>query len=183
MPSPHSIEWVMGRLAKDLDDLYAIPVYAHATYRSYALEHLIEHSPRTAANCIYDHMVAEAERRFQDREDIRPITIRGLKLWVFGDHSVIRWKKMDDDGSSRNYPTEQEYNFDAMQPLDGLAPEPTRVCVGYVLDPTGLEIKRVQIARPNIKRVDWCAALIPIEQRKEIGGAWQEVTKQIRAEV
>ena len=175
-----SIDAVMQRLEPLLDDLDAIPRAAHSVYQSYSPLHLIEHSRRAEAACIYDHMVAEAERRFDQRDGIRPLDIRGLRLWVVGEHTVIRFKKMDEDGTTSNYPTRQARGFDQNHPLEGVPPEPIRVSVGYLLDATAKSIKRVQVARPNgPKRVDWCAAIVPtIERRADV--AWIEITKQMR---
>ena len=170
----------MQRMEPVLDDLNAIPRAAHAAYRSYDPRHLIEHSPRSQATCIYDHMVAEADRRFGERDGVEPIDVRGLKLWVFDQHTVVRFKKMDEDGVTRNYPTLQARAFDLNRELDGVPPKPIRVTVGYLLDPTGTSIKRVQVARPNGRSVDWCAAIVPTEARRAGGKAWEEVTKQAR---
>lgn len=60
-----------------LDDLYLIPRMALATYRGYPASILIEHSLRTAATCVYDHMVAETDRRLLILADVRPLEIRG----------------------------------------------------------------------------------------------------------
>lgn len=176
-----SIDAVMHRLDSLLDDLDAIPRLAHALYRTYNPQHLIEHSPRAQATCIYDHMVAEADRRFGQRDGIRPLDIRGLKLWVVGEHTVIRFKKMDEDGTTSNYPTRQARNFDQNLELDGVPPKPIRVAVGYLLSPAEDAIERVQIARPNgRKRVDWCAAIVPAVERKADAQAWIEITRQMR---
>lgn len=175
-----SIDAVMQRLDLLLDDLDAIPRVAHRVYQSYSPAHLIEHSQRAEATCIYDHMVAEAERRFDQRDGIRPLDIRGLKLWVVGEHTVIRFKKMDEDGTTSNYPTRQARDFDQNLELEGVPPQPIRVSVGYLLDATAKQIERVQVARPNgRKRVDWCAAIVPEAQRQD-AVAWVEVTKQTR---
>lgn len=177
----HSIDVVMGRLEHVLDDFDAIARHAHATFLSYPINIRVELKPRAAANCTYDHMVAEADRRFLDVRDIKPMDIRGLKLWLFGDDVVIRLKKMDEDGKVRNYPTKQARDFDLMRPLTGLPPAPARVSVGYVLDVTGQEIVRVQVARPNGKNVDWCAAIVPQDKRQQGGKVWEDVSKQTRA--
>lgn len=167
-----SIEAVMKRLTPYLEDFDAIPRHAHAAYRSYHPKHLIEHSPRTTANCTYDHMVAEAERRFVQRRNIAPLVIRGLKVWLFGDHTAIRWKKMDEDGSTRNYPTQQAKDYDHQKQMPGFPPRPTRITVGYLLDAAGTDIVRVQVARPFGKNIAWCAAIVPGTRK------WEEVTKQ-----
>lgn len=172
----------MGRLEPYLDDFAAIATEGVRVYRTYPPNILIEHSKRTAANCIYDHMIMECERRFYDRDDVKLLDIRGLKVWLIGknQHTVIRWKKMDEDGRSRNYQTKQAEDFDRMEQLPGLPAVPSRVTVGYLLDPAGTSVQRVQVARPNGRRVDWCAAIIPKEARKPGGQMWEEVTQQSR---
>ena len=186
-----SIETVMQRLEPLLDDFDAIPRHAMSFYRSYTRasngdqvnDVLVEHSSRTAANCIYDHMVAECERRFDGRDDIRLLELRGLKLWLIGagsPHTVIRWKKMDEDGRSRNYPTKQAKDFDAQLELEGLPPEPTRVTVGYWPDAAGVSVVRAQVARPNGRLVDWCAAIVPPTERPAADKKWEDVTMQGR---
>lgn len=176
-----TIDAVMQRLEPLLDVLDAIPRAAHRTYRSYNPQHLIDHSPRAQAACIYDHMVVEAERRFSPLPEMRPIDIRGLKLWVVGEHTVIRFKKMDEDGTTRNYPTKQARDFDQNLDLEGVPQRPIRVSVGYLLDATETAIERVQIARPNGKnRVDWCAAIVPTVERSADSNAWIEISRQRR---
>ncbi len=172
----------MARLEPFLDEFNAIAMHAHTRYRTYPNEILVEHTRRSAANCTYDHMVAEAERRFADHSEVRPLEMGGLKLWLIGSdmHTVIRWKKMDENGRSRNYPTKQAKAFDRMDELPGLPPKPTRVTVGYLLDATQTQIKRVQVSRPNGRNVDWCAAIVPMEDRVAGEAIWQDVTQQSR---
>jgi hypothetical protein len=173
----------MTRLDPLLDEFSAIAHHAVNFFRGYRPDVLVELSPRSAANCIYDHMVAECERRFIGRSDVRLLDIRGLKLWLIGEdrhHTVLRWKKMDEDGRSRNYPTKQAQDFDRQQQLPGLPALPVRIAVGYLLDPSGTSVRRVQVARPNGMRVDWCAAIVPVEQRGAEGKKWADVTQQSR---
>lgn len=174
---------VMESLDPFLDDFYAIVVHGHAVYRRYPAEFLIEHSKRAAAACIYDHMGEEAERRLTGRNDVRGIEIRGLRLWLVGELAVIRAKKMDEDGRSRNYPTKQAKAFDRMEQLPGLPPIPVRLTIGYVLDATATEIKRVQIAQPNGKKIDWCSAILPPGDAVSSARRWFDVTAQERMAV
>jgi hypothetical protein len=178
--SRDSIEAVMERLSPALDTLDAIPRRAFQIYRAYNPEHLLDHDPRTQATCVYSHMAAEAIRQFAGRADIVEREVRGLRLWMIEDHTVMRFKKMDEDGTTRNYPTKQAKAFDYMQELPGIPRLPTRITVGYVLDATETQILRVQLARPNGRRVDWCAAIIPQEARDERGLIWEDMTRQQR---
>lgn len=180
MADRNSMDAVMERMGSYLDALDAIPRAAHATYRSYKPTSIFAiHSARTQANCIYDHMVDEAVTKLAGFKNIRQVESKGLKLWLFDDHTAARWKKMDEDGKSKNYPTKQAKDFDYGRQLDGLPPAPTRISVGYFLDPTQTAIARVQIARMKGKYIDWCAAIIPYENRAAGGRKWEAVTKQI----
>ena len=171
---------VMASLDPFLDDFYAIAIHGHAMYHRYPAEFLIEHSKRASAACIYDHMVEEAERRFATRSDVRAIEIRGLRLWIVGDLAVMRAKKMDEDGRSRNYPTKQAKAFDRMEQLPGLPAIPVRLTMGYLLDETETAIKRVQVAQPDGKNIDWCAAILPPEEAASSARRWIDVTAQER---
>ena len=105
----------------------------------------------------------------------------GLKLWLFETASVvIRFKKMDEDGRSRNYPTRQARDFDAQLELPGLPPKPDRLTVGYLLDETGTEFVICQIARPDGREALWCGAIVPRGDRKPGDRIWIDVTRQRR---
>lgn len=162
-----------------LDEFDAIIRMGDERYRRYATEDRIEHDIRAQAACTYCHMVADAERRFDGRKDVRLIeTVRGLKLWLVEPANVVvRLKKMDEDGRSRNYPTKQAKDFDAQLPLPGLPSPPVRLTVGYLLDPLG-SLVRAQIARPDGMEPMWCGAIIPREERKGGERIWIDVTKQ-----
>jgi hypothetical protein len=172
----------MDALDAHLDDFDQIARIAHGRYRAYAPADLIELDSRAQAVCTYCHMVAEADRRFLGRPGIRLFEIRGLKIWLFEEaNALIRWKKMDEDGLHRNYPTKQARDFDAGRELPGLPMPPVRLTVGYLLDVTGADFVRSQIAKPaGRRRALWCAAIVPFEERKEGERAWRDVTRQGR---
>ena len=153
----------------------------HARYMRYAAADLIELDIRAQAACTFCHMQSEANRRLAGRNGIRPMVYKGgLKVWLYeAANVVIRLKKMDEDGKTRNYPTKQAKAYDAQRELPGLPIPPIRLTVGYWLDPTGLSINRVQIARPDGRRVPaWCAAVVPQEQRGAGERIWIDVTRQ-----
>lgn len=160
-----------------LDDFDQICRHGHRTYRSYPAIHLVEHDGRAAAACTYSHMYEEAERRWTDRPEVKSVDVRGRKVWLVGDFAVLRLKKTDEDGRSRNYPTKQDKDYDRGLPLPGLPPPAVRLTVGYVLDPTQTEIVRVQVSLPRGKEIEWCAAIIPASTGTG-GKRWTDVTRQ-----
>lgn len=180
--SHRTMSQIMEALGDNLlDDLDAIAREAHGKYRGYDPSVLIEHDPRAQAACTYAHMVAAADRRFLNCDGVISKEIRGLKVWIFQDaDAVLRFKKMDEDGKSRNYPTKQAKNFDAQLELRGLPAKAVHLTAGYLLDETGAEIVRSQVARPDGRQVAWCGAIIPTEDRVDGEQIWVDVTRQPR---
>jgi hypothetical protein len=180
MPNRTMLE-TMDALGEELlDELDEIVRSADVRYRAYRTEDLIEHDVRAQAACTYCHMLADADRRFDGRPGVLPLDIRGLKVWLFKEANVvIRLKKMDEDGRSRNYPTKQAKAFDAQKELPGLPLPPVRITAGYLLDPTGSFV-RAQVARPDGRDPMWCGAIVPREDRKPGERIWIDVTRQGR---
>jgi hypothetical protein len=177
----HSVDQIMNALDPYLDLLDQITRSAHARYRGYNPADLLDHDARAQAACTYAHMNAEAERRFSSNQDIVGLDIRGLKLWLFKNAEVvIRFKKMDEDGNSRTYPTAQARDFDRGEELPNLPKAPVRLTAGYLLDKTKTQFERSQIARPLERGTQWCAAIVPNEERGASGRAWIDVTRQGR---
>lgn len=175
-----SLNEIMDDLGQLLEEFDQIARSAHARYRSYEPEILLDHDARAQAACTYAHMSAEAAKRFSGEDGVREIDIRGLKLWFFEKaNAVVRLKKMDEDGLTRNYPTEQAKDFDRGKELPGLPMPPVRLTAGYLLDRTSTDFVRTQVARPVArKRTLWCAAIVPPEDRKTGERIWYDVTKQ-----
>jgi hypothetical protein len=180
-----SMAQLMGYIEFLADDLDGICRSAHARYRGYGPEVLVEHDPRAAAACTYAHMAAEAERRFARYlpkvQPLDPRPLGGLKVWRVGEtgeDALLRFKKHDEDGYSRNYPTRQARQYDRGDVLPGLPSEAARLSVGYLVDPTGTEFIRTQVARPLARRIDWCAAIVPLEDRGADKKVWIDVTRQ-----
>lgn len=176
-----SMEEIMQEVDFLLDELDEICRYGFHTYRSYDPAVLIEHDPRASAACIYAHIAAEADRRFSGHERIALVDHRplgGLRVWRVDDVVLIRFKKQDEDGRSRNYPTKQAREYDAGSTLPGLPPPAVRLSVGYWLDPTNTEFRRTQVSRPLGQAIDWCVAIVPVADRAEDNQRWVDVTRE-----
>ena len=170
----------MTALDPHFDEIDIICRGGLATYRNYPPEFLVEHDPRAAASCIYSHMVAHAERDLTPKAGVVFKDIKGLKVWIVGEIATIRFKKMDEDGRARNYPTKQAQDFDKQLALPGIPLPPLNLVVGYLPDATGTQVERVQVARPMGKAIDWCAAIAPVEERAAGSARWYDVTRQVR---
>lgn len=143
-----------------LDDLYEIPRAALATYHRTPAEMRIEHTAAAAAHNVWCHMQAEAERRFDGRPKLVLKDIRGMRVWMVEDIAVLRLKKMDENGRSRNYQTPQQKKYDREATLPGLPPEAARLTAGYLLDPTGTTIDYTMVARVSGSYLPrWCVSV------------------------
>lgn len=178
------LEWTqddaMSQLDPFFDELDAICRGGLARYQEYPADVRIEHDSRATATCIYTHMVALADSLLTDKSNVTFKTIRGLKVWIIGEKATIRFKKMDDDGRTRNYPTKQARDFDRQLPLPGIPYPPLNLVVGYLPNALGTDVERVQVARPAGKAVDWCAAIVPTDERIVGQARWIDVTRQAR---
>ena len=176
-----SISEIMEAMDGFLDDFDQIAREAHGRYRAYNPADLLELDVRAQAACTYAHMVAAADRRFDGKPRVRPLEIRGLKIWLLDEPNVvIRLKKMDENGASRRYPTKQAKAFDAGKELPNLPMPPVRLTIGYHLDRTGAQFVRSQVARPEGRSIAWCAAIVAQEDREVGKPIWIDVTKQSR---
>lgn len=178
--SPAEIMEALGdALISELDEIVRA---GHSRFRAYRPEDLIELDVRAQAACTYAHMLAEGDRRFVGRPRVRSHDLQGLKLWQFEDADVvIRFKKMDEDGRTRNYPTKQAKAFDRQMELPGLPAPPVRLTAGYLLDATGTELVRSQVAKPFGRETNWCVAVVPEEERVSGERIWVDVTRQASA--
>lgn len=176
------MQQTMDALGDDLLDAFdQIARNAHSRYRAYRPADLIELDSRAQAACTYCHMLADCERRFGDMSDVRQLDIRGQKLWLLENANiVVRLKKMDEDGRSRNYPTKQAKDFDAGAELPGLPMPPVRLTAGYLLDKSASVFIRTQVARPIGREALWCGAVVPREERRAGERVWIDVTRQSR---
>lgn len=173
-----SLETVMSSFDPALlDDFDQICRLSHARYRRYPAADLLEHDGRAAAACTYCHMYEETTRRWAERGGIKPLDIRGRKVWLIGSDFVVRLKKTDEDGRSRNYPTKQDMEYDRGASLPGLPAPAIRLTVGYLLSPTQTDIIRVQVSKPRGREIEWCAAIVPASPANG-GKRWEDVTRQ-----
>lgn len=176
-----SLDQTMDALAEYLDDFDQITREAHDRYMRYDALDLVEHDRRAQAACTYSHMVAAASRKFDLKANVNTVEIRHLKLWILdGPNVAIRFKKMDENGSVRRYPTKQAEDFDAGNELPNLPMPPVRLTVGYLLNTAGTDIERSQVSRPSAKTTVWCAAIVPSALREEGEASWYDVNSQAR---
>lgn len=177
--SDRSIHSIMARLEPHLEAFDQVMRSGHKKYQSYPADIVLDHDASTQAHCTHRHLLGAAHATFDDLPGVRHLEIRGQNLWLLeAANAVIRLKKTDEDGISQNYPTPQARAFDRGEELPGLPPAPVRLTVGYLLDATGTEYIRTQVSLPVGRGVDWCAAIVPLDDREDGEAIWYDVTKQ-----
>jgi len=175
-----NISVVMNGLTDYIDIFDEVLRHGHDTYERYPPEFVVDHDASTQAHCTYRHILSMALGELGGLPQVRHFDIKGQNLWLIeAANAIIRFKKTDENGTSSNYPTSQALAFDNGDILPGLPEEATHLTVGYLLDQTGSQYVRSQIALP-LKGVGWCAAIIPDSSRDADEAAWYEVTKQTR---
>ncbi|WP_295634052.1 hypothetical protein [Novosphingobium sp.] len=176
------LEWTQDQAMSQLDFIFdhldAICRGGLARYQEYPADIRIEHDSRAKFACIYSHMETAAHARLSDLSNVIHKDIGGLKVWIVGEKATIRFKKMDEDGRTRNYPTKQAKDFDKQLPLPGIPCPPLNLVVGYWPNSLGTDVERVQVARPMGKAIDWCAAIVPTDSRIVGQPRWYDVTRQ-----
>jgi hypothetical protein len=173
-------EEAMAELDPHFDEIDAICRGGLARYQEYPADIRIEHDRRTAANCIYSHMATLADDLLTEKPDVVFLNIQGLKVWVLGERTAIRFKRMDEDGRWSNHTSQQQTDFDRQLALPGIPYPPLNLVAGYFPNATGTDVERVQIARPAGRAVDWCAAIVPTSDRIIGQPRWADITRQAR---
>lgn len=116
---------------------------------------------RCRANVIYDLMIEEARKRFSGSPDVTIVEDVQRALLVIGD-LLLRFKKVDDQLHTRNYPTQGALQFDGQLRLPGI-PRGTRVTVGYRIDELQQKLSAVLIVLAVGGRVQGAYEILPDE--------------------
>ena len=109
---------------------------------------------RTRANFISDHIAHFIDQRFRGDKHALVTKDRGFLLLNIRGKLLIRFKKLDKNGRSRNILTKQQRLFAFQRPLPGLEDE-TRLTAGYRLDELQIGIQDVLITCPVGKEMRW----------------------------
>lgn len=137
----------------------------------YTDAHRLVHSPITRASIVHDHIIDRASRYLQASPHLRLHDARGLKALVIADRYAIRFKKLDENGISRNQPTKQVQDFREQMQLPGINAI-YNLEAGYVLDDLETGISRICITCPNGGRNYW-------EYELQAGGADVSVVRDL----
>ncbi len=137
------------------------------SYQSFA----DEHSGRSVASLIHDHICEQVKRELCNNDLIYRI-FRQRNLFIYKDQLILTFKKFDEKLESKNYPTITSEKFTSQEDLDGIDSTLPRIEIGYVTDAAGSAINGIfAVYRTNLngqKQIDWSANLAdPHEYRQQ----------------
>jgi hypothetical protein len=120
---------------------------------------------RTPANVIYERMIARAVPELESLPGMHIVNGHQTVHFVYQDAVRFRFKKGDENGLSKNYPTQMALAFnDQTSDLFG-APTITRVDVVYQLDGLATRVTDVAVvARPDMN-VLWSYSITASEMK------------------
>ena len=108
-----------------------------------------EHTPRTRASAVHDHMVARARRMFGASVNAHCMDQGGLFVVMLYGRIALRFKKLDDDLRSSNIPTQQSMEFCSQELyLPGIK-RVTYLQAGYTLNRMQTGLSGAYIACPD----------------------------------
>lgn len=117
-------------------------------------------SARSRANVVWDFIVRRAQEAFENDPRVAVIPQAQTCYFLVGDRVVLRFKKGDQQGLSRNYPTQQALNYHEPE-QDLFGPGLSRVEVVYVLNATETALSSVQVVARERERIEWTYELQP----------------------
>lgn len=141
-------------LGEHLGPFYRFIDGAWDDYGKYPLDLRIEHSARSRASLVHDHIVARATRYATNATSVRVADVNGLHLFVFEARIAIRFKKLDELLRTRNQPTQQVQRFKAQMELPGIEAS-HNLEAGYILSEDQQQISAVHLLCPSGTGVYW----------------------------
>jgi len=109
-------------------------------------------SSRSRASLISDWVLTAVRREFTGIRGVRLQEVRGFPELIVKTRYIIRFKKLDRNGRSRNVLTRAQREWFSGQmsllPNDIPQEEATRIVAGYVLDLFGTEMARILVTSP-----------------------------------
>ena len=165
-----SIEEAKILLAPYHNDLYACLMKAWQRWVSEFAPLLPDTSPRARANMVYDLIIDEGRRRLSGQWGVKFVEGQSRYLLNVKDRLIVRFKKLDENLQTHNYPTLLSLQFDDQMDLpgSGFVSSLPRVTVGYRLKNFDTEIDPFVVYSVG-KRVEGSYILQP-ERQANISG-------------
>ena len=161
---------VMATLEPYFPRIFPIFINALAVYQdTYPSGVRVEHSDRTTASAIYDHVLGGFQREFMGEAGFAFLKLRGLIVLNIRDVIVARFKKVNENGIHRNLQTEQQKDLDRQADIPGLPPAASRIVLGYQPDAAMSLVERVTVRDPFN---GWAAQIVEADAEYP----WEDIT-------
>ena len=136
-------------LRRELPHIAELIYGAWHDYMAYPEEVRLDHTPRTRASAVHDHMVSRARRVFSVSVNAHCMEQGGLFVVMLYGRIALRFKKLDDDLRASNIPTQQSIEFCSQELyLPGIK-KVTYLQAGYTLNRTQTGLSGAYVACPD----------------------------------
>lgn len=115
-------------------------------------------SSRTRASAIHDYMIDRAAKYATDRNGVRVFESKLMYGLTFDNKIALRFKKLNEEGLSKNQPTKQVQEFRGQVPIDGVEAV-HHLEAGYILDDIQQSIQQVKLVCPSGEGIYWMIEL------------------------
>jgi hypothetical protein len=122
-----------------------------------------EHSPRSRASLVHDHIVMAARRMLESRMGVCCHEINKLFIVSFNSGIAIRFKKLDDSFRSSNIRTQQSLDFMGQQHLPEIEAA-VNLQAGYRLNALETDLEGIYLTCPSGEDTNAWVLELPAEQ-------------------
>ncbi len=126
---------------------------------THSLAERLTHTPRSRASLVHDYMVDGARELAETAVHAEVRERGGLFMVLLHGRVAIRFKKLKDDLTTSNIPTQQSFEFSRQSlALPGVR-HVTYLQAGYQLNRSQTKLSAAYLACPNGGRVEWAIPL------------------------
>lgn len=119
-------------------------------------------SATTRANVVSSFMIDAARELLLPVGRVAEIPNHVSTVFMVEDEVVVRFKHLDNDGFSHNYPTDRAQRYNScVATLPGISASAMRVDLGYKLNTLETAIDSVLVSRRSGQRIQWSYELTP----------------------
>ncbi len=115
-------------------------------------------TPRSRSSLVHDHMLSRAASYAAKSDGVRYFERQLMHGLIFKGKYALRFKKLDDDGLSRNHPTTQVTEFRSQIGLEGIDAA-HHLEIGYVTNALGTSIQDVRLTCPAGRGNAWSVSV------------------------
>jgi len=144
-------------------------------------------STRTRACMVNDFMRTRGTRLAEEDPNIKAVIRQQMFVLVFSPPELngcigIRLKKLDEDGISRNQPTNQAKEFRGQQTLPEVEAD-FHLEAGYVVDRFGSALMSIDLVCPSGEGIYWKAEIVPNGANQNVANLFPQENRKLMKEV